>query len=236
MEQTKSIIKPVKMDVRMTQAMRDWADVTGQEAPPPEIYFQNMETGAEYYHIAGGIGWPGFDPSAPGYGVIMAVKRSDEDRPAVICLEEIEEADATTLLEKCMAMREKYGFGLYEGLLSHFYGAPRFNDLITREINIGSEEESRFAVTKPRAFSEPNAFELYLQRLRHAMNKEKRFHIGKCHILLNRLMSLPPDAAKDSPQRHPAVFAAAGLYYTLAEQKSWNPYGPGAFVIDDEFE
>ena len=82
----------------------------------------HRETGALYWHIAGAIGWPG--NGAPGFAVIVGVEKRDELQPVYQALEEVEAPTPTELLERCLELRDKYGFQEHSDLLQFWYGDP----------------------------------------------------------------------------------------------------------------
>lgn len=230
-----SIIKPHLLSPHESQAQRDWATVTGEEAPPPELFFENLRNGEEYYQLAIAIGWPGPDRQRqPGYCIVMGVER--KDNPAIFCLEERSSSDITGLLQQYINLRDKYGFGAYSQLLKLCYGDPRLNSEIV-QFNRGLPEHRQIILTVPYGFDRDNFFEIYFHRLHAAMPKDgKTLHLRDCQRLRNEILSIPPGKVANSDYiLYPAVFAASALHYTLSEQKAWKGR-EGAYTIDEGFD
>ena len=93
MSETKSVIEIIKRNYIVSGSDQHIAEITGQKYIRKPDYFRNTETGAEYSHISGGIGWPG---ERPGFAVVVAVEK-DEDTLYVLAEIEVFKCSGTAL-------------------------------------------------------------------------------------------------------------------------------------------
>jgi hypothetical protein len=229
MKQQTSIIKKIR--TKKPPNLDHIAMITGSRwvAKPP--FYRNIETGEDYFDIAGAVAWPG--ENLAGFAVIVAAVNMREKEPALMVLAEIEEKSIEDLISACVEIRERYG---YPELLDMWYGDYlRFSSLIG-DINTRFEKQSGkgkgFYITQPDDFEVPNNFEIYLHRIRSCLKAPdsggKQLILGNCNRLRNYLQNLPPDAVKNgSIEEYPAVASLGFAVHTLPKflnlcPKSWN--------------
>ena len=231
-KQPNKVIRVIRPTINETQGARDLAEVTGQDIPSLDCYFQHMETGECFSHLAMGLGWPGPGPDYPGYVIVMAVEKTDAETPMIYCLEEAEAPGVDKIIGEALDLRKKYGFGLSERLLSGCFGDRRLEEAVNN-YNRQLPHHERLSITEPKDF-DGNFLELYAHRLQEGLNGQ--LDLRGCQILRNRLFSAPPDLTEANYKKYPAIFAAGGLYYTLTGNRPWLQDGGGAFTVDDGFE
>jgi len=134
-------------------------------------------------------------------------------------LAEAQSADILTLLDSCLEMREKYGYGCQPDLLRVWLGdAERFltslalyNERLLRKYNNGNHA---LLVSPPDDFYTPSVFDQYVRSLRASLLPGKiRFYFGGNDILRNRLREFRSD--------DPAVMAIGGLVHSLLNRCMW---------------
>jgi hypothetical protein len=245
-EKVKSIIEVHAEDVTVTQARKDWAIVMGKKDYPKPNYYRNKKTGAEYYHLAGAIGWPG--DNVPGYALIVGVEKTEDTEARFFVLEEIEDHNIARLLLKCVALREKYGYWESSEILRFFWGDDTRYSPITLAVSFklrekdGEGEGHGVWIYQPDDFDRPDHFEIYVRQIRECLTPDdsgkKRLYIGKCKKLKNHLQNFSSDFIKKLKTKrkvkdYPAVFALGGLIHTLLERKPWlSNSGGEAFNLD----
>jgi len=204
----------------------------------------NTETKEEYYHIAGGIAWPGVE--APGYALIVGVKvemENDKEVPMLFCREEAEGQSVDGLLEQCLNLRERYGY--QQGLLQYWYGdSERLQSSVSR-FNQQLQDETNRAkgvyLSRPADFEKSNRLEIYLDEIRSLLTPResgaKSLFIGNCHRLQNALRSVLGDAAKRySDDDCPPVACLGYVVHSLLASMPWRGSGhvPGSDIDDYE--
>lgn len=179
--------------------------ITGRRTAPAPVYYRNIETGRDYWHIAGGIGWPG--GGRPGFGIIVGVEKSNDEKPAIYVLAETECQDVGELICRCVSLGKKFGRGICAGVDLFWGDWMRFSSFVT-DYNRGKEQFEKLNIANPIGFELPNRFEIYAQRIRAGLGQEKRLFLGECKKLRAYIQNLPPEATEtDSP----AVFCLGGV-------------------------
>ena len=110
MKQQTSIIKKIR--TKKPPNLDHIAMITGSRwvAKPP--FYRNIETGEDYFDIAGAVAWPG--ENLAGFAVIVAAVNMREKEPALMVLAEIEEKSIEDLISACVEIRERYGYQAHE--------------------------------------------------------------------------------------------------------------------------
>lgn len=185
-------------------------------------FYRNTETKEEYLHICGGLALPG--GGHPGFAVIVAVVKNDEEEPPFKVLEEIEEVDIESLLQKCINLRERYGFQKCPELLRVWHGnSKHLADFVT-DFNKKlwkKDKEAEWIILSPPLYEseEPHALKIYLTRIRSC---KKRLSLGSCNKLLNHIHNVPPEVAlKKSPEDYLAVACLGGVIHSLMPREPW---------------
>jgi len=241
LKKQKSIIKKIRG--KKPPNVDHIAMITGSRWVPKPAFYRNIETGEDYFDIAGAVAWPGKDVA--GFAVIVATVKTDEKEPSLKVLTEIEEKSIEDLVSACVEIREKYG---YPELLSLWYGDYlRFCSLIG-DINVQVEKQhgqsNGFYITQPCDFETPNNFEIYLHRIRACLKAhdsgKKQLVLDKANRLRNHLQNLPPDAITNgSVEEYPAVASLGFAAHTLMAQRSWLKYAESETLVStqkDDYE
>ena len=232
-----SIIEAKRDSIEETQARKDWALVTGNKALPKPTYYENINTGARYFHIAGAIGWPLMEKNIPGYILIIGVQKTEDGSCSMIILEEMDDTDIRRLIIKCILLREKYGYWQSSTLMRHFWGDDvRYSEIehnVTRELREkdGEGEGHGFYIYPPYDFDKLNHFEIYVQQVRTSLivkeeTGKKELILGNNDKIINSLQTLSKDAMsrldmKKRAKEYPAVFALGCLVHTLLQTRPW---------------
>ena len=217
----------------LLMARRDQAIITGQELVERPWWYEDTKTGHLYHDIFGCVGWPSEvsdkDQGMPGYAAIVGIIRpkslekgrhyNPADAKFVLLCED-QTPHVPQLIDKCLEMREKYGFGVTPSLMSQFLGDPeRFNHVVAlkneRLIDQGGEHNA-LLISPPDDFYTPKIFDQYVRAMRFALSKDDhRFWFGefKAGILANRI--------NEFRLNDPAVMAAGGLIYSLLNRCMW---------------
>jgi hypothetical protein len=226
----KSIIKaiaPIPDDINDHLYRLGFRSIRGQTK------YTNTETKEEYYHIAGGIAWPGIE--SPGYVLIIGVTvemENDREIPVLFCLEEAEDRCVDGLLGQCLNLRERYGYD--QGLLGYWYGDyERLQSLVGR-FNQGLPDETNHAngvyLSHPSDFEKSNHLEIYLDEIRSVLTPResgaKSLFIGNCNRLQNALRSVLQNAAKRySDDDCPPVACLGYVVHSLLASMPWRGSG-----------
>jgi len=232
-----SIIEAKRDSIEETQARKDWALVTGNKALAKPTYYENINTGARYFHIAGAIGWPLMEKNIPGYILIIGVQKTEDGSCSMIILEEMDDTDIRRLIIKCILLREKYGYWQSSTLMRHFWGDDvRYSEIehnVTRELREkdGEGEGHGFYIYPPYDFDKLNHFEIYVQQVRTSLivkeeTGKKELILGNNDKIINSLQTLSKDAMsrldmKKRAKEYPAVFALGCLVHTLLQRRPW---------------
>jgi len=210
-----SIIEEIKHELPINAEIV--AKVTGKKTYHKPTYYVHKESNEQFSHIAGGIAWPGeiteTGIGVPGFAVIVGVVKSDFDMPVIRVLEEVEENSIDRLLQECIQLREKYGFGEFPGILSYWYGDHEKFVSFLNELNLKArtEDVAGLYVSPPADFDQPNAFEIYIRRLQQYIEAGKIQNLGKA--LRHYLRASTIDS--------PAVLALSYTVHSLMIQKPW---------------
>jgi hypothetical protein len=204
--------------------------IEGRGSYVQPTYYRNIETGEEYLHLAGGLGWP--SNGIPGYCCIIGVDRPEtkEEEPSFRVLDEKEDLGIKGLLEKCKELREKWGYKKNSELFQIFYGDYEAFPSIVHEFNTGfyrnPGDRNGLYISPPSGFELRNSFQIYIQKIREFLspNKagKKRLYLGGCEIIKNRLSNLPPDAMdKGDMDKFIAIATVGSVLHSLSESKPW---------------
>jgi len=227
--------------IETLQARMDQAIITRQSVIERPYYFENTGTGQRYYDLCSCIGWPSKQEQGeqqkdakPGYiAVVGIIKPKQEDAKAEDAvfqlLEESEDQDVPSLIEKWLVMRRRWGFGLSPGLLSTLIGDPdRFVStlaLVNEKLIRKEGERAAILISPPDNFYDTSVFDIYVRSLHsvfipkmlYARNPDgeprPRFYHGNCEILKTRLRQFRRD--------DPVVMAMGGLVHSLLIRTTW---------------
>lgn len=242
--------------VETLQARIDQSILTGKPMVEKPYYFQNTETGQNYYNLCGCIGWPSpqekeqDDKNAkPGYIAVVGIVKLKNDslkpEDAIFqLLDEAQDKDVPSLIEKWLVMRVKWGFGLNPELLATLFGDPdRFITtlaLFNEKLIEGGGEKVAILVAPPDDFYDTLMFDTYLRSLRSVFVSKPiysylssshtepmpRFYHGNCEILRTRLREFGRD--------DPVVIAMGGLVHSLVMRTLWMDQSrSNMFVVED---
>lgn len=242
-------IKLVTNDIARQQwaARKDYAIVTGQELIERPWWYEDVETGRLFHDLYACIGWPSevreSDLGLAGYAAIIGIirphNRVESYNPALakfLLLDEVESMDVPTLIDACVEMRTRWGFGVRDGLLSAWYGDPdrflitmaRTNEWLTK----AGGPENAMLVVPPEDFYSPKVFDQYTRALQSVLlrkggdKKTVRFYFGGFTVLKNRLEAFTKD--------DPAIMAAGGLIHSLLCRTLWmDELGETVFNVED---
>lgn len=224
MPDTKSVIEIIKRKNLISGSDKRIAEITGQEYIRKPHYYRNTETGAEYSHLAGGIGWPG---ERPGFIVVVAVEK---DNDTLHVLEEAEALSVQELLSDCLRLRLKYGYSEHPDLFPFWYGEPQRFETFVADFNhkFGLEDEKAKGIylAPPHDYDKHNAFEIWLNRVRASLTRDasgkKALYLRDCDKLRNHIQNLPHDSAvKGSIEDYPAITSLGGTIHSLMMLKPW---------------
>ena len=224
---TETVIETIKDRGTITGADGHISQITGERYTRKPTYYRNIQTGVEYCHIAGGIGWPG---QKPGFIVILAVIKTEGKNPSFHVLEELELDSINGLLKTCLPLREKYGFGKGSALFDFWYGENERFDAIVNDFNHGLETHNDKAqgiyLVPPYDHQETNAFEIWVNSIRGCLKRDAsnkpELYLGSCTKLRNYLQSSPFDVAvKGSIEDSPALAALGGVVHSLMMLRPW---------------
>lgn len=237
MSKITKITHPSAYELR--QARIDESIVTGRTMIERPFYYENTETGQQYYDLYGCIGWPtevtDKNDMRAGYLAIVGVIKDDRPPQDAVfrLLAEAETKDIPTLLLKMHELRNKYGFGLHPSLLQPWIGDPeRFITTIAlineklKEKN-GSDKKA-ILIAPPLDFYTPDIFEIYSRSFYSVVaNRERlRFYYGQKDVLINRIREFKRD--------DPAILAIGGLVHTLLHTTPWmDQVSQNMFVIPE---
>ena len=206
------------------QAHRDHAILIGQ--PLIERPWWYEDTQYQYHDIYACLGWPTevteADPGRPGYAAIVGILRPprltkdqhyDPKNADFLLLAEYEHEDVETLLNQCLEMRAKYGYGIQPTLLRFWYGDPdRFlTTLALYNERLGPDKA--IMIMPPEDFYVPKIFDNYVRSLRSVAQYNVRFYFGHLPLLEQRINRFYRD--------DPAIMAVGGLIHTLLGACLW---------------
>ena len=226
------------------QARLDRAIVTNQELVERPYWYKNEATSQLYFDVYAAIGWPSevidSKDGLPGYIAIVGVVRPDtkldtDPRNAKFqIIEEYESANVPTLLDNCLLLRDKYGYGIRKDFLNIWIGDPDrflttlalFNERIT---DGQKDDKDAVMVSPPDDFYVSNIFDNYIRDIESVVVKDnRRLYFGYNEILQNKFREGFTD-------KDPAIWAIGGLIHTLLCRCTWmDSCTETAFTIDEE--
>lgn len=220
----KSIIAPVH-DRHQAPVDARIAALEGRRYVRRPTYFRHLQTGQEFYAIAGAIAFP--FGKTPGFAVIVGVLKEPayEQAPRLLVLAEVEEPDLLALLASCEQVRHRWGYpnqlDLFLGDPEHFLQAiAEFNDALEAE---GPDTREGLYFSPPSDFEETRRDDLYLQTIRQLLGPAaqggKRLLIGDSPKLRAHLQNVPPDVKK--VEEIPALAALSYCCHTLLADQPW---------------
>lgn len=221
------------------QSRIDFAQISGRGMVENPWWYEDTRTGRTFYDLAACIGWPDkitaeHGEGQAGYIAIVGIVRPrdaeetryDARQAAFLILEEYQHLDVPTLLQQCVTLRKKYGFGINRGLLNVWWGDPnRFETALalTNESLIKhGGEDAAVMIVEPDDYTLSNYFEIYLRALKGVQTHDNlRLYLGEkqpgetgdTRVLIHRLREFKRD--------DPAVTAIGGLVHTLLMRTLW---------------
>lgn len=236
----KHIVHPYISEI--WQSRVDHANITNQQLIERPWWYQDMETGFLYHDLYACLGYPSEvsdkDIGMPGYAAIVGIIRPDKTMEHYnpmdadfLLLAETQSDDVPTLLNECLEMRERYGFGIQPDLLTVWFGDPeRFlTTLALKNERLIQQRGDRAAIliAPPDDFYTPMIFDNYVRSLRSClMPGKERFYFGKNEILKNRIREFRRD--------DPAVMAMGGLVHSLLNRCMWMNQVQGSTMFSIE--
>ena len=220
------------------RAQQDEAIVTGRPLVPRPFHYVNVASNQMYYDVYACIGWPtevtDKDDGQPGYIAVVGVVKNKRPPPESVfqLLAEIEQYDVTTLLNKFVALRKEYGFGVHPGLLQTLFGDPeRFLTVLAlrnEALMAGGGERAAVLVSPPDDFYSPKVFDNYVRALKSCLRPENpRLFFGKCDILRHRVREFRRD--------DPVIMGIGGLCHSLLSRCQWmDQTRENMFVVEEE--
>lgn len=224
-DMTKIKLVTSKHALELRQAKLDCAIYTNQELVERSYWYANTETNQEYHELYACIGWPSEitnqDDSLPGYAAIIGVVRGKEDSPVNAkfqLLAEAESSNVPDLLSMCLDLRNEYGFGVQQNLLTSWIGDPdRFlttTALLNEKLIKDHGDTHAILISPPYDWYTPKIFDMYVRTLRNVLIPgDERLYPGYNYILQNRLRSFIKD--------DPCITAVGGLIHTLLCNVTW---------------
>lgn len=240
----KSVIKHISHPFApdLWQARYDQSVVTGQPLIERPWWYEDTETGFLYHDLYACLGWPSEvsdkDTGLAGYAAIVGVVRPPElDNEThynpmdakFLLLAEAQDKNVPTLLQKCLKMRTKYGYGIQPELLKVWFGDPDrfYTPLALFNERLG--ENKAILVTPPDDFYVPKIFDNYVRSFQSTVIAgEQRFYYGEHDILKARLQEFYRD--------DPAALAIGGLVHSLLGRCMWmsqGEQGAGCFTVEE---
>jgi len=245
---TKSIIKHITHPYaqELWQSRKDEAHITNQPLVERPWWFED-DRGQTWHDLYACLGWPtevsDRDVGMPGYAGIVGISRPRElddethynpQDAQFVLLAEAQSRDVPTLLDMCLDLRGKYGFGVQPDLISFWYGDPdRFyttlalkNERLIRE----GGDKNTILIAPPDDFYTPAVFDNYVRSITSTMIEGKvRFCFDQgCDILYGRL--------KEFVRDDPAVLAVGGLIHSLLNRTMWMTQAEGSTIFSVEGE
>ena len=213
------------------QARQDHAIVTGQEFVERPYWYADTTSDWLFHDLFACIGWPSEvsdkDVGMPGYAAIVGVIRPDTldikthynpVNAQFMLLREAEDFDVPSLLQKCLDLRDTYGFGLRPDMMTAFLGDPeRFTTtlaLLNERLIESKGDKNALLISPPDDFYTPKIFDVYVRSFQSCvLDGRERFFYGGNSILKNRVSEFRRD--------DPAVLAAGGLVHSLLNRIMW---------------
>lgn len=231
----KKIAHPYAFELR--QARIDEAIVTGRPLIERPYYYEDTDTGKQYYELFGCLGWPYEDEDnkkgLPGYVAIIGVVKSERapEKAWFRLMGEAESEYLIVLFQEIQRLRDQFGFGEHPELLKTFYGDPDKNitDLISynEELRSNGVETREILLAPPLDMYDTEAFDNYKRSLETAIiNKPERFAFGGNTILKNK--------HHEYRRNNPAIYAIGGLIHTLLHTTPWmDQQQENMFVVEE---
>ena len=230
MAEQECVIDFIKDRSRLSGADEHIMMITGEQRIPKPVYYRHKKTCAEYCYLAGGIGWPRDPKEKPGFAVVVAVDKSNEDQPSMRVLEETEAPTVEGLLKECVRLQKKYGYSECSDLFRCWYGDPERSDTFVNIFNYRGDEAKdpdSVYIAAPYDFERPNAFERYSNQIWSGLavdpvSNRKRLYLGGCVKLRNYIQNTPTDVAtKGNIKDYPAIAALGGVVHSLMMLMPW---------------
>jgi len=232
-------LTPPPLHWMLYQQRVEEARITGVPFVERQYWYENLETGQQYYDLFGCVGWPtevtDKNDMRPGYIAIVGVVKDEKPPQDAVfqLLAEDESKNLPTLLYKMAALRCDYGYGLHPSLFNAWYGDPEA--FVTTIASLNSELQKKIGhdrnsilIAPPFDFYLPDKFEIY-SRSFYSTGAEKnkvRFYFGKNEILRNRKNEFKRD--------DPAILAIGGLVHTLLHSTPWmDQVDDNMFVVEE---
>jgi hypothetical protein len=228
------------------QARIDHAKVTNQPLVERPWWYRNKETDICYHDIYACLGWPteirSQASAEPGYAAIVGVVRPKTKKDLqnynpinakFHILAEVSSHHVPVLLEKCVEMRDRFGFRKYKDLLNVWYGDPeRFltplalkNETLIKQYG----DMAAILVSPPLDYYCPGIFDSYIRALHLCMQKgDPRLLFGEENYVINIINSEYDD-------KNPILLAIGGLVYNLLTECTWmDTVRESIFTIKDD--
>lgn len=200
------------------------ARVTGRRYMRKPNYYHNRKTGEDYYAIVGALAFPA--GRVPGFGVIVAVLKDDENMEAPVfkVVDEIAKDDLEALLVDFENRRLPWG---YPAVLDIIIGdTTRFISVLNnfnQRRQGKADQTGGIYLVPPAGFEDPNRTEVYLQQiwslLRPSIHGKKRLVLGDCQRLRAHLQNLSIEVKQI--EDYPAVAALAYAVSSLEATRPW---------------
>ena len=213
------------------------------------VFFKN-KTGDKYSYILGSVSIPGL--KRPGFAIILTsdlnkdpkLRNASTDDRYLRVLAEVEENDFSTLVKKCIDLREKW---------------TGDDDILCTPWESGPLDDSanHLLVTMNRKLREDKKDEFYLggrenkfyDLIRVLYENREALDLSKCKKLRTHLAIFKPDYALEhnAEKKYPVIAALAYATYMLTVTKPWStdwwnqgnwgersPWDEASFLPDDD--
>lgn len=166
----------------------------------------------KYSHITGGLILPTL--SIPGFLITIGVEYESN---IMYCLDEFEvtkDGSVFEMIEKAQEIQKEYG----KGTVSNWWGDPEQLMPLVNERNI---KGNPVYISAPIDFSQRDAFEIYLARLKVAFSVGyKNLFINDCILFKNHIQSFIQDS-KAKSDINPAIYITGAIIHSLLMQRPW---------------
>jgi hypothetical protein len=224
MKEPKSIIKKIRRVASPFDG--HLASIYGEQGWQKPSYYLNIENQESYVHIAGGFAFP---TTLPGFAVIVGVTRDEESEPALKVLAEAEEGDLSSLLDKTLLLRNKYGYEKYPDLLETWFGDfQRYNSFVSHwnlMLEKKTSQENRgIYLSPPPDWESPYNGLLYWRRIKSLIGEQKQLYFGsssKLRTAIQKLLAEDDGKKKNVDQYPPAVMALGYVVHALVGLTPW---------------
>jgi hypothetical protein len=232
----KLVTHPQSYELR--QARLDYAHITGQPMIERPYYFENTETGQQYYGLYGCVGWPTKDTEKtkgqPGYVAVVGVVKSERpiQKSWFKLMGEGESEHIPVLLDSILRLREQFGFGTHPELLQHFTGdcdKETINTIIAlrNEELLKKDGTGTILISPPNDFGTPDTFDTYKRSFDWSITcSPALFAPGSNSILRVKHQEYHKD--------NPAILAIGGLIHWLLTAVPWMEQSrSNCFVLEE---